>query len=208
MQDASHIRKIRKMLARFLASCLIGIALSTTAGAASVRPLQLGQIIDDAAVAFQGTCVDNRTEREAATGFVVTFTTFAVKDVLKGSVPATYTIKQIGGQMPAAGEMSFRVDGVPTFAIGQDYVVLMAGVSSAGFSSPIGLGQGKFSVHKDPAGAKVANGRDFREMVTSIPAAVLPPTTKAALAEGGKPVKSLDLDEFKQLVRAHAGRPR
>jgi hypothetical protein len=194
------------MVGKFIASCLLGLALAGTAGAASVRPLQLTQIIDDATTAFQGTCVDNRTEREAATGFVVTYTTFAVKDVLKGTVPATYTIKQIGGRMPG-GEMSFRVDGVPSFNIGEEYVVLMAGVSSAGFSSPIGLQQGQFTVHKDSAGSKVSNGRDFREMFAGMPAAAMRPTTKA-LAEGGKPVKSLDLEEFKQVVRAHAGRPR
>ena len=193
------------MLARFLASCLMGLCLAGTAGAASVRPLQLGQIIDDAAIAFQGTCIDNRTEREAATNFVVTYSTFEVKDVLKGTVPSTYTIKQIGGKMPDGG-LVYRVDGVPTFTIGQDYVVLLPLPSSIGFSSPIGLAQGKFTVEKDATGAKVANGRDFREMIAGMPAGSLPKTTRA-LGESQEKVRSIDLDDFKQIVRAHAGRP-
>lgn len=193
------------MLRQFVVSCLL--ALAGTAGAASVRPLPLGEIIDTATVAFQGTCIANRTEREEATNLVVTYTTFAVKDVLKGTVPGTYVIKQIGGEMPE-GELSYRVDGVPTFVVGEDYVVLLAGVSTAGFSSPIGLAQGKFTVQRDASGAKVSNGRDFREMTAGMPGVVLPEATAKGLGAVPAPVRQLGLEEFKQLVRAQAGRAR
>lgn len=194
------------MLKQFFVACLLGLALAGPAGAASVRSLTLGEIIDTATVAFQGTCIGNRTERDAATDLVVTYTTFAVKDVLKGTVQATHIIKQIGGKMPA-GELSFRVDGVPTFAVGEDYVVLLAGVSAAGFSSPIGLGQGKFTVLQDAAGQRVSNGRDFRDMTAGMP--VLPEATAKVLGEATAPVRQLGLDEFKQLVRATGcGAPR
>jgi hypothetical protein len=191
------------MLKQFFIACLLGLALAGSAGAASVRPLLLDEIIDTATVAFEGTCIDNRTEREEATNRVVTYTTFAVKDVLKGAVQGTHVIKQIGGKMPA-GELSYRVVGVPTFAVGEDYVVLLAGVSAAGFSSPIGLGQGKFTVLQDAAGPRVTNGRDFREMTAGMP--VLPEATAKVLGEATAPVRHLGLDEFKQLVRARAGR--
>ena len=195
------------MLRQLVVSCLLAFAFAGTTEAASLRPLQLAQIIDDAALAFQGTCVDNRTEREAATGFVVTYTTFAVKEVLKGTVPATHTIKQIGGKMPG-GEASYRVDGVPSFEPGREYVVLLAGVSSAGFSSPLGLAQGQFTVQKAVSGDKVGNGRDFREMTADTSIAL--PATAAAKALGGNaaPLRSLGLEDFKQMVRAHAGRAR
>ncbi len=176
------------------------------ASAASVRPLDLNEIIDTAAVAFEGTCVSNWSEREAKTNLVVTYTTFAVKDTLKGDARGTYVIKQIGGTMPA-GQLSFRVYGVPTFVVGEDYVVFIAGVSAAGFSSPIGLEQGSFKVLKDEAGPKVTNGRDFREMTAGMPSAALPEATAKALSVAQGPVRRLDLDEFKQLVRAHAGKP-
>jgi hypothetical protein len=124
-------------------------------------------------------------------------------------VPGKYSIKQIGGKMPA-GELSYRVDGVPTFEVGETYVVLLAGVSAAGFSSPVGLAQGKFTVRKDAAGSVVSNGRDFREMTAGIEPALLPQAIAKASALPA-PVRSMDMDEFKQLVRARAvraGRPR
>jgi len=178
----------------------LGLGLVLPAHALSVLPLSLEQMVDTAAVAFEGTCTGNRTEREAATGLVVTYTTFAVKDVLKGTVAGTHVIKQIGGELPDGGP-SFKVSGVPKFTVGKDYVVLLAGVSAAGFSSPIGLAQGKFTVQQDVSGKKVSNGRDFREMTTLPPAL----TTPGLRSPGARaPMRQLGLDDFKQLVRARA----
>lgn len=175
--------------------CLLGIALALPAQAVSVLPLSLDQITDGAAVAFEGTCLGNSTEREQASGLIVTYTTFAVKDVLKGAVSGTHVIKQIGGELPAGG-LSYRVTGVPRFVVGQDYVVLLAGVSPAGFSSPVGLAQGKFNVHEDAGGRKVSNGRDFRDMSTRLPSLTQPGPRS--------PVHQLGLNEFKRLVRDRA----
>ena len=181
------------MFKHILATALLALGLSGPVDAASVRELQLDEIIDTSTVAFQGTCTGNRTERDPLTNFVVTYTTFDVKDVLKGAVQTTHTIKQIGGKMPA-GELSFHVDGVPTFVVGEDYVVFLAGVSSAGFSSPIGLAQGNFMVQKNATGKTVTNGRDFRELTARMPLTILP--GEEAMAA------SIDLDKFKQVARA------
>lgn len=193
------------MVKQFLIVCLFGVTLAGAAGAVTVRPLALDEIIDTATVVFQGTCIGNRTEHEEKTNLVVTYTTFAVKDVLKGAVPDTHVIKQIGGKMPA-GNLSFHAYGVPSFLVGEEYVVFLAGVSAAGFSSPIGLAQGKFTVQQDPSGQWVSNGSDFREMTSGMPSAVLPKATAKVLREAPAPVRHLVLDDFKQLVRARAAR--
>lgn len=189
------------MLRKFILTCLLGFALAGNCGAATVRPLHLDEIVDGAATAFQGTCLGNRSERDAATNLVVTYTRFRVGEVLKGSVPATYEIKQIGGVL---GDLVYRAEGIPNFVAGEEYVVMLPGVSAAGFSSPVGLGQGRFAVIPGAAGGRVANGRDFREMTAGISDASLP-ASLVAKAEGAK-VRDLDLVEFKQLVRARAAR--
>ena len=192
------------MMKRFLiVVCLFGLLVSLPAGATSVRPLYLDEIVADAAIVFQGKCIDNRTEREPNTNFVVTYTTFEVQDVLKGQVGATHVIKQIGGHL--SGEtMSFHVEGVPSFTIGENYVVFLAGVSSAGFSSPIGLNQGRFNVISRPAGLQVTNGRDFKEMTAGIPAQQVPQAAMMMLQQAPGSVRHLGLDDFKQLVRRRA----
>jgi hypothetical protein len=188
---------------RFVAFLGCALACVSPAHAASVVPLYLDEVIDTSTVAFEGTCIDNRTERDGATNRVVTYTTFAVRDVLKGSVGTTHVIKQIGGSLPEQN-LEYRVDGIPKFAIGQDYVLFMAGVSAAGFSSPIGLEQGRFSVKAGDTGPQVTSGRDFRDITARISAAV-PAKAKAKMLRDAVPVREVDLDEFKQMVRNRVG---
>jgi hypothetical protein len=191
------------MLKNIFAAAWLALAAALPAFATTVLPLDLGQVIDQATTAFQGTVTENRSGRDPQTGMLVTFTTFRVDDVLKGEVPASYTIKQIGGE-DAASNTKFRIHGVPTFTVGQSYVVFMAGVSQAGFSSPIGLAQGRFTIEAGDTGAlEVGNGNDFRELTANMPDVQLP--AQAGEKAQGKPVRRIGLSDFKQMVRKHAG---
>jgi len=186
------------------------LTLAAPAHATTVLPLYLDEVIDQSTTAFEGTVTEQRSGRDPQTHDIVTYTTFAVSDVLKGSVPTTYTVKQIGGAVPGE-KIAFRVPGVPKFNVGQDYVVFMAGVSSQGFSSPIGLAQGRFVVTQDAKGAKgakrVGNGSDFRNTASRM-GVHMTAQTKAVMAAQAGPVRDMDLDSFKQMVRGHVGAQR
>lgn len=189
------------MLRKALAICCLLSAIAMPAGAASVRPLALEQIIADAAIAFEGICVDNRVDRDPQTGMIATYTTFEVLDVLKGEVAATHTIKQVGGKI---GKEVFRIEGVPTFTPGREYVVFLFGVSQAGFSSPVGLSQGQFLVRHGPLGREVSNGRDFKEMLRT-PGPRIPQSAIDRVHQRPGEQVRLDLEEFKQIVRQSRG---
>jgi hypothetical protein len=133
----------------------------------------------------------------------VTYTTFQVRDVIKGAVGSTHTIKQIGGAIPGEA-VQYRVQGIPTFNVGQEYVVFLAAPSSLGFSSPMGLAQGRFTVHDGPNAKQVSNGRDFRDLTERISAKV-PAAARDHIKNSGGPVRALDIDDFKKTVRAHLG---
>ena len=169
------------------------LCAASSSFAATVLPMVLDEIVDSSAVAFQGICTGNRTERDPLTNLVVTYTTFDVKEVIKGNVQKTHVIKQIGGVMPS-GEASYLVHGIPKFAVGEEYVLFLAGVSSAGFSSPIGLSQGKFSIEQGDSGKMVSNGRDMRELTAKMPQA-----DSLAIKEGSR---KIGLDDLKRLTRA------
>ena len=192
-----------------LRRALAAIALWATFGlahATSVLPLYLDEIIDTSAVAFEGVCIGNKTGRDPQTGALVTFTTFQVSDVLKGSITgSTYTIKQMGGEDKSTG-LVFKMHGVPTFKVGEGYVVFLYGVSAQGFSSPVGLAQGRFEIVQDAGGAaKVTNGVDFRDMTQRMPFDLLPDAMKQ---KADAPVTRVDLGQFKQMVRGHMGAAR
>ena len=180
-----------------LATCL---AVALPASGTSVLPMYLDEIVDAAAVAFQGTVVGNRTARDE-NGFVVTYTTFQVQDAIKGSPGSVYTIKQIGGELPGENIVQDTI-GVPRFSPGESVVVFLYGVSKAGFSSPVGLEQGRFFISDDAAGPQVTNGRDFRDMAKRL-VSVAPAEVKASLV-ADRPMKQMPLDDFKSMVRSHA----
>ena len=190
------------MFKRILLAAWLAVFTALPAFATSVLPLDLGQIIDQAAVAFQGTVVDIKSGKDPQTGLLVTFTTFRVDDALKGDVGGTYTVKQMGGTDSATG-MTFRTMGMPSYTMGQSYVVFMHGVSSAGFTSPVGLSQGRFQVVDGDTGPEVGNGRDFREMTENVADLQLPAQANAKAV--GKPMHRVGLADFKAMVRKHAG---
>lgn len=183
------------MFKSFIVACVIALVSAGSAVAATVRPMLLDEIIDTATIAFQGTCTANRVEQDTTTNFIVTYTTFEVRDVIKGDVTATHVIKQIGGTL-SDGVSGMVVHGVPKFTVGEDYVVFLAGVSSLGFSSPVGLTQGRFNVEQGATGKTISSGRDFRALTARMPQASMP--------DAGKPVRQLSLDEFKGLARTYA----
>lgn len=186
------------MLKQFLFACVLSLVITMPAHAMSVLPLYLDEIINDAVIAFQGKSLENHSERDLQTGSIVTYSTFEVQEVLKGEVGATHTIKQIGGKLE--GEIH-RTTGVPTFTVGESYVLFLYGVSAAGFSSPVGLDQGKFNIIPVSKGFHVTNGRDFKEMTLGISADLIPQSAQLKMRQAHGPMNRLDLDEFKQLVR-------
>lgn len=193
--------RMRAVIAALAASFALAVAFLMPVQAASVLPLYLDEMIDTSAVAFEGRVTGTRIMRDETTKLVVTYTTFEVRDVLKGAVAATHEIKQLGGSLPGEG-LEYRVPGIPSFHVGEDYVVFLAGVSSLGFSSPIGLSQGRFGIHAGEAGRRLGNGRDFRDMTARM-AERLPAAAKARMLQAADVVRDMDLDEFKRAVRAY-----
>ena len=192
------------MIRRHLLALAASLAfVVSTAHATSVLPLYLDEIVDSAAVAFEGTVLSNRTTRDEATGLVVTYTTFKVHEALKGSLGETYTVKQVGGDLPAEGVRQ-KSHGVPRFNTGESMVIFFYGVSEAGFSSPVGLEQGRFFISDEATGPEVTNGRDFRDLAQRM----APPASASAQARlnSAAPVKGLALDDFKKMVRDRAAR--
>ena len=190
----------------FLIACVLSWLTLCDANATSVRPLGLDEMTVASNTIFQGRCIENRSEREVNTKLIVTYTTFEVGETIKGKLGPIHVIKQIGGTLKNENA-SFSVEGVPTFAVGEEYVVFLTGVSSAGFSSPLGLGQGRFSITTGTSGKRVGNGRDLREMTATIPARQVPLSMQQEQELSGR-VTDADLADFKGLVQQLAGSAR
>ncbi len=147
----------------FIICCLLaGLSWLSPSWATSVLPLSLEQLSMRASLIFFAEVVDNQTKIDEQSGKIATFTRFEIIDPIKGLTANTHTIKQIGGYNPAS-KTRLYVHGIPTFYTGGHYVVFLPAESKLGFSSPLGLHQGSYTVMNIDGEQIVSNGRNLTE---------------------------------------------
>ncbi len=78
---------------------------------------------------------------------MVAYVTFEVDRAVKGDPGSTVTVKLLAGQ---------SIVGLPRFQEGEEVVLFLYGESELGLTSPVGFGQGKFSVIEDKLNRKIA----------------------------------------------------
>ena len=143
-----------------LVMALVMPGFSMPASATSVRPITLEQLSTRAKIIFYGEAISNEVKKDSQSGRLATFTQFKILELIKGETKTFHTIKQIGGS-DESSTIRRRIYGVPKFTVGKQYVVFLPGKSKLGFSSPLGLHQGSFSVTKSNGENIVSNGRDL-----------------------------------------------
>jgi hypothetical protein len=186
---------------------LISSLWGANAAATTVLPQSLPHMATAAEVIFHGRVISNDVKLDPVTGKVATFTQFEVIESIKGTTGKTHTIKQIGGRLPDS-KVHLVVHGVPRFYAGEAYVVFLPKASNLGFSSPIGLGQGKFDIENHDGESLVSNGRQLaaltrasaRETLSNTPAAISAEPTPMLKTVPGQPTRAY-LTDFLQSVR-------
>ena len=129
----------------FLISLAFNLFILPAASATSMLPITLEQLSTRASLIFYARVTSNEVIRDDESGHIATFTEFEIIDLIKGTAGKTHTIKQIGGHHEGSNTR-LLIQGVPAFQTGKQYVVFLPEKSSLGFSSPLGLHQGSFSV--------------------------------------------------------------
>jgi hypothetical protein len=185
----------------FVSTMVFQLSLLAThgAGAASVVPLDLDQIIAGAQHIVHVRCTGNVVQADPEVG-IVTISDFVVLDRAKGGAEPTFTVRQAGGEL-----LGLAVDyHVPKFRVGEEYVLFMPAPSRLGLASPVGLSQGAFSVLPGAGGKEVGNGRDFAELLAGVDPARIPPRMAARLKQESRARARADLGEFMALTRSKA----
>lgn len=146
------------LLTTFIGSMMLNMLMIVPASATSMLPLSLEQISSRANLIFHGRVIENNVAKDNQSGQIATFTEFEVIELIKGDTGDSHTIKQIGGQLKETGT-TLRIHGVPRYTVGKTYVVFLPEKSSLGFSSPLGLHQGSFTVNTVDGEQVVSNGQ-------------------------------------------------
>ncbi len=185
-----------------LFSLIIGFLTSFTAPATSMLPISLEQLSTRATLIIYAEAVSNEVKKDTQSRQIATFTTFKVIDVIKGSAQETHTIKQIGGKLEGSNT-TLRIHGVPKFVTGEKYVVFLPEKSSLGFSSPLGLHQGRFSVTTINNEQIINSGRSLASQSQTNPEEQTSRAVQVPLAVRADKPSQARLDDFINTVRAY-----
>jgi hypothetical protein len=134
-----------QMRIRFSLFALI-LCLSSPA-LAQHRSLSLQEVVDAAGAIFSGKVTKVWSERDAATGFIVTYTQVEVQDAVRGANGGRFTFKQYGG---SHGGLHVVVADMSYFSEGEEVVAFLYPASLLGLTSPVGTNEGKLAVRLDP----------------------------------------------------------
>jgi len=144
--------KIIKIVAIIL-GLTCGFFAGKTTLATMVKHINLEEMTSSAHTIFSGVCIDIASMCDDETGRDVVFFKFKILKMIKGEQLNELTVKM--------SKVALDIGGVPTFKLGEEVVLFLYGKSNYGFTSPVGLGQGKFLVKHSSAGEKmVINGRN------------------------------------------------
>ena len=150
--------------------CALVAAASVGVGATSFEPVTFNDLVTQADVIFVGQVVDVRpyTLETRERTIVKTRVTFRVDDPLYGTTSLVEVFDFLGGE---TAELGMRVEGMPTFAVGDRRVVFAR--RDRGISPIVGFSQGLMRVVQDGGidrvvtveGAPVARLSDFRSRI-------------------------------------------
>lgn len=181
-----------------IAGLIICLLSLPSASATSLLPVTLEQLSTRAALIFYGEVIRNQVKKDEQSGHIATFTEFKINDLIKGNTGDTHTIKQIGGYLKESNT-ALRIHGVPVFQTGYQYIVFLPEKSKLGFSSPIGLHQGSFSVITINGEQIVSNGSNLADQARVVQNKNIIQVPLAVSAD--RPTQSY-LDDFINTVRA------
>lgn len=180
------------MFRALISGLFVFVIVSFPVQATTLIPIDLPELHRQASHIVFAECINNQVEIDTQTNMVVTYTTFAVIEHIKGNREQTFTIKQAGGNMPN-NSASFSIPGVPSFRQNEKYLLFIPPKSQLGFSSPVGLIQGAFQTTEDNEGNMyVSNGRLISELMSGMQKPALPDAaaTAAEKAVSGSPAGS------------------
>jgi hypothetical protein len=127
----------------------------TPTHATRVLPLNLEELTKHAGRVFSGRITEVRVERDPGLDRDVTRVTAEVEHSAKGGNGRSVTFRVLGRQN-GKEPLQSGIGGMPRFREGEEVVLFLYGESKAGLTSPVGFGQGKFSLVRDKQGRRVA----------------------------------------------------
>jgi hypothetical protein len=135
----------------FITALLLSLlcVCSGAATATSIREASMAEMADKSAVIFEAMVVDVRAHKNPR-GSIVTEVVFEVLDVIKGHVPQRRVkLEFLGGEIPGARQ---SISAMQYPELGEQGIYFAESIDQPLINPLYGWDQGRFLVHRDPAG--------------------------------------------------------
>jgi hypothetical protein len=175
---------------------------------ATVTPLQemyaqrtvrmnLEQMVAEAGIIVRGTVVSVNSSVDPETGILSTFITIDVSENFFGAGDGWITLKMLASRT-AGGARKFTE--LPGYTPGQEIIAMFHAPSEIGFTSPVGMAQGTFTVITDPRTGErnVRNGMDNARLFSGI-------KNSSALAKSSwltGSTEPIEIEDFSATIRS------
>lgn len=130
----------------FIAFLYLVLTLNSVFAQRTIR-VNLEEMVSAAGMIVHGTVIFVTTETDPQTNILSSFVTIDVTDNLYGQPEGVVTLKMVAAQTQSGAR---KFSEMPIFTPGEEIVGFFHRPSELGFTSPVGMGQGKFSVVFDP----------------------------------------------------------
>ena len=188
---------MKRMLYPFL---LLAAAILFFQSANAQRTIRMNieRMVSDAALIVHGTVTNVESSADPQTHIIATSVTIAVLENFYGADQSTVTVKMVGGK---TSKKTVKFAEMPAFKVGEEIYSLFFAPSKYGFTSPVGMCQGKFTVQTDAATNKkvvrnaVNNARLFSNMknISAVSSSAISTTNESMLGaeDFSKTIRSL-----------------
>ena len=169
------------------------VACAHAATATTVIAPSFDQLVARAEVIFQGTATDVRCvwEGEGQQHKIVSYVTFKVEDVLKGTVANSYTLRMLGGTV---GDRTLTVSDAPRFAVG-DRDILFVEHNGTQYMPLVGIMYGRYRLQRDELTGADVIATNSGDRVSQLDAQGLPVVAASGAA-------ALSPEQFKAAIHA------
>ncbi len=133
---------------------VLAVLFTASLWSTSVRVVNLPEMMQVSTRIFRGRCLSAKTLQESPIGLPVVEYTFQITNGLKGVKTGDRLVFR---QVQASQRGLHGLPGVPSYRKGDDVVLFLAGDSEVGLTSPVGLGQGLFTLKETPQGLMAVN---------------------------------------------------
>jgi len=202
------LNSLRKQQACFrICAALLLLLFGSTASASTIAQLDVGQLVRESALIFEGRVIATEVREDFETGRIHTYVTFEIHDVIKGDWShTTIELRFLGGSVDGR---SFSVQDMQIPELDEEGIYFIESLTRFQVNPLLGWSQGHMRIIKGPSGVRrVATNKGIPIVAMSAQSVSGNMRISRGFALGvevgsaARPERALDVSSVKKILRS------